>query len=73
MIGRPAHCLAELADPRAAGRDPVAQGAGFLEFAQEGGTATQPVELFWRLTGVFRHGRTSSSVGGKGALGGGLR
>ena len=59
VVGGAAHGFAELADPGPAGGDPVSEGAGLLEFAEEGGAAAQPVQLFGRLPGVLRHGRTS--------------
>lgn len=46
VVGGSAHGLADLPDPGPARGDPVAEGAGFLEFAEEGRPATQAVESF---------------------------
>lgn len=43
--GGPAHGGADLADPGAAGSDPVAEGAGLFQFAEEGGAAAEAVKL----------------------------
>jgi hypothetical protein len=46
VIGGPAHGGPDLPDPGAAGSHPGAQGAGFVQFAEEGGAAAEAVELF---------------------------
>jgi hypothetical protein len=45
VVGGAAHGGAELANPGAAGGDPVPEGAGFFQFAEEGGAAAEAVEL----------------------------
>lgn len=71
VVGGAAHGLAELPDAGTAGRDPVPQGTGFFELAEEGGPATQPVELFGRLASVLCHGRHVLAGFGKAPWGGG--
>jgi hypothetical protein len=44
--GGSAHGGPELAGSGSAGGDAVAEGAGFLQFAEERGTATEAIELF---------------------------
>jgi hypothetical protein len=46
VICRAAHGGADLPDPGAARSHPGAQGAGFVQFAEEGGAAAEAVELF---------------------------
>jgi uracil phosphoribosyltransferase len=69
VIGGAAHGFPELADPGPARGDPGAEGAGLLQFAEEGGAATEPVELFWRLAGVLGHGGTILVGSGEAPLG----
>ena len=49
MIGGAAHGFAELADAGPARGDPGAEGAGLFQLAEEGGPATEAVELVRRL------------------------
>jgi hypothetical protein len=46
VIRGAAHRFAELADPGPAWGDPGAEGARLFQFAEEGGAAAEPVELF---------------------------
>lgn len=69
ICGAP-HGSADLAEAGTAGSDPGAQGAGLVEFAEEGGAAAQPIELFGCLAGGLGHGGTIQGRFGTGARGG---
>jgi hypothetical protein len=58
VVGGSAHGGADLADAGAAGGDPGAEGAGLVQFAEEGGAAAEAVELFGCLAGGLGHGGT---------------
>jgi hypothetical protein len=46
VIGGAPHGRPDLPDPGPAGSHPGAQGAGLVQFAEEGGAAAEAVELF---------------------------
>jgi hypothetical protein len=70
VIGRAAHGLAKLADSGAPGGYPGSEGAGFFQFAEEGGAAAEAVELLGCLAGVLGHGGTVLVGSGEAPRGG---